>query len=114
MPSKSRIARENQKALWKSKLAERMEALISQGLSKEAILKDTALKQIRAKLRETEARLKAIAGRETKREEMARIKAEKLAAPKVDKRKKGQAAEQSHQVSKRQMKKQKKKKGAAA
>lgn len=114
MPSKTRTARENQKNLWESKLAERMEALTSRGVDKEAILKDGALKGIRAKLRETEARLKAIADRERKLEEMARLKADKLVAPKAKKSRKGKETDESLQMSKRQMKKQKKKKEAGA
>ena len=109
MASKDKAARENQNAYWEGKLKERIDTLAGQGLSEQLIAKDTAVRGIRARMRETGARLRAVARREEKVEEMARAKAEKLAAPKQEKGKKKAMAEEAPQASKRQQKKQKKK-----
>ena len=109
MPSKSKTARLEQKAYWEEKLAQRLSVLAEKGLSPEKIARDTAVKQLRARIRETGARLRVISEREKKAEEMARARAEKTAAPKMKKTKKTAEADAGGNVSKRQQKKQKKK-----
>ena len=109
MASKAKEMRVNQREYWEGKLKERFSVLSEQGVAPEKMTKDVAVRKIRAKLRDTEARLKAIARLEKQTEEMARIKVEKAAAPKKEKAKKGMAAEGSSEPSKRQKKKMQKK-----
>jgi hypothetical protein len=115
MASKSKESRMEQKIFWEEKLKQRLEVLAENGIDPGKSPKDMAIKKIRAKLRETEARLKAIGTQEKKAEEMAMKKAEKLAAPKeekISKKKKGE--EERAAESKRQQKKKKKKEANAA
>ena len=83
--------------------------LEERGLETKKVVKDPAVKKIRAHLRETETRLKAISSREAQTEEMARKKTEKAAAPKEKKGRKGKAEQETPEMSKRQQKKKKKK-----
>ena len=89
---------------------QRLSELEQKGLSPKEAAKDTTVQSFRAKLRETDKRLDAIEGRDKKLEEMARLKAEKEAAPKSEKPKKGKKskAEETPAESKRQQKKKKK------
>ncbi|MDY6970944.1 MAG: hypothetical protein SV775_01305 [Thermodesulfobacteriota bacterium] len=110
MASKDKEVRLNQKDLWEGKLDQRLSALTDKGLEPHKMARDSAVREIRAKIRDTDSRLEVIAGLERKREEMAAIKAEKLAAPKQEKgKKKRKQAEEPAPESKRQQKKKKKK-----
>lgn len=112
MASKSEGTRENQREQWERKLAERVALLTEQGLETAAINKDSAVKMLKAKIKKSKARLRAIAAMAEKIEEKARIKAEKLAAPKEEKPKKKKTAaeeEEAQEESKRQQKKKQKK-----
>ncbi len=112
MGSKDKEVRLAQRSLIEKQLDERLAFLAAQGIQGKDTVKDSGLRMIRAKIRETDARLKAIEALEKKAEEMAARKAEKLATPKVKKgKKKGQ--EEDTGPSKRQQKKQKKKEGKA-
>ncbi|MGM0426903.1 MAG: hypothetical protein ACQEQ7_06670 [Thermodesulfobacteriota bacterium] len=113
MVSKSKETRVEQKAFWEKKLHQRLSALEEKGVSPEKKAKDTTVRSLRAKLRETDKRLGVITEGEKKVEEMARLKAEKLAVPKQGKPKKGKKAktEEPPAESKRQKKKKKKKEG---
>jgi hypothetical protein len=111
MTSKSREVRVEQKKYWETKLEQRLGMLAEQGLETKKVVRDPAVKKIRAHLRETEARLKAIFSLEGQAEEMARKKAEKAAAPKEKKDRKGKGKEETAEISKRQQKKKKKKEG---
>jgi colicin import membrane protein len=113
MASKSKEVRIEQKKYWETRLSQRLEVLAEKGLKPQETTKDAAVKKIRAHLRETEARLKAIASLEAKAEEMARAKAEKAAAPKEKKAKKGLEKQEAQEMSKRQQKKKKKKEAKA-
>ncbi|MDZ7696893.1 MAG: hypothetical protein U5R49_08240 [Deltaproteobacteria bacterium] len=110
MASKSKTSRLGQKRYWEEKLNQRLSELEQGGVSPKDAAKDTAVQSFRAKLRETEKRLAVIEDREKKLEEMARLKAEKRAAPRKDKPKKGKKAqtEETQAESKRQQKKKKK------
>ena len=108
MASKSKEAREGQKEYWGNKLNQRLSFLADKDFDPGKIAKDAAVRKIRAKIREAESRLKAIASAEKKAEEMARIKTEKAAAPKIEKGKKKKEVEKAPGVSKRQQKKSKK------
>jgi len=115
MPSKSLEARAQQKIHWETKLNQRIAELVEAGLDQAGIAKDAAVRKLRATLRATQNRLDVIDGLERKKEEMARLKAEKLAQPKEDKgeKKRRKQEEEEQAVSKRQQKKQKKKEGKA-
>ncbi len=108
MPSKTRQTNLEQKTYWEKRLSQRSGYLTEQGVEKNDMSKDSAIKMIRAKLREVGGRIAAIDATEKKTQELAAIKAEKLAAPKKEKGKKAQA-EEAPSVSKRQQKKAKKK-----
>ena len=107
MASKEKVARLEQKVYWEEKLNQRLSLLADKGSEPEKIAKDTTVKKLRAKMRETDKRLRVIEGKEKKLEEMAKIKTEKLATPK--KEKKGKLSEEKTGESKRQQKKKKKK-----
>jgi len=113
MASKSKASRLEQKAFLEEKLDKRLSFLSEKGIEPGKIAKDTNVKKIRAQMRETEARLKVISALERKAEEMARIKAEKMAEPKKEKGKKEKEPKDGSAVSKRQQKKKKKKEGKA-
>jgi len=108
MASKSKEARLEQKACWDEKLNRRISLLVENGVKPEKIAKDTTVRGLRANRRETNKRLKAIEGLEKKLVDMAKTKAEKLAAPKMKKTKKKNEGEQPAAQSKRQQKKKKK------
>lgn len=111
MGSKGKEARLEQRRYWEEQLTQRLAHLAEKGLDADKISRDVAVRKLRASIRETGQRLKAIEGKEQKAEEMARIKAEKLAAPKIKKSDKKKAVEEQTAESKRQQKKKKKKEG---
>lgn len=113
MPSKTKEARIDQKGYWEHMLKQRVDFLNEKGTASGKIARDAAVRSIRAKLRKTENRLKAIADLEKKAEEMARTKAEKASTPKKDKAKKKKVEEEAQMMSKRQQKKKKKAKEKA-
>lgn len=110
MPSKSKEVRLNQKADLEDNLSRRLVILAGKGIDDpSSIARDTTVRGIRANIRKTKARLKAIDAREDKKEEMARVKAEKAASPKKIKSGNKKEAEEAAILSKRQQKKKKKK-----
>lgn len=109
MASKEKAARLEQRVYWEEKLNQRLSLLAENGADSEKIAKDTTVRKLRAKMRKTDQRLGVIEGKEKKLEEMAKTKAEKLAAPKKEKEKKGKILEEKPGESKRQQKKKKKK-----
>jgi len=109
MASKEKVARLEQGVYWEEKLNQRLSLLADKGAGSEKIAKDTTVRKLRAKVRETDKRLRVIKGKEKKLEEMAKIKAEKLAEPKKEKEKKREISEEQSAESKRQQKKKKKK-----
>ena len=113
MASKGKEQRLDQKHHWNEQLQQRLSLLAEKGLDADAASKDTTVRKLRAKMRETGERLRAIEGKEKKVEEMARIKSEKLAAPKKEKSSKKKMVEETAAESKRQQKKKKKKEGQA-
>jgi hypothetical protein len=108
MASKSKEARGSQKEYWGNRLNQRLSFLADKDFDSGKIAKDATVRKIRAKIREAESRLKAIASAEKKVEEMARIKTEKAATPKIEKGKKKKEVEKASEVSKREQKKSKK------
>jgi hypothetical protein len=109
MGSREKDVRLEQRRQLEEKLKQRLSILTDRGVESGTIAKDTTVRQLRAKVREAGKRLKVIEGKEKKSEEMAKIKAEKLAAPKKEKAGKKKAAEEQEAESKRQQKKKKKK-----
>jgi len=109
MASKEKAARLEQRVHWEEKLNQRLSLMADKGAESEKIAKDTTVRKLRAKVRETDKRLRAIEGKEKKLEELAKVKAEKLAAPKKEQGKKGKISEEKSADSKRQQKKKKKK-----
>jgi len=109
MASKDKEARLAQKAYWQDRLDQRLNALAQDGKEAAQIEKDSEVRRLRALVKESNSRLKTIEAKEAKKEEMSRIKAERLAAPKEEKTKKKKGAEEDKQESKRQQKKKKKK-----
>jgi hypothetical protein len=92
MASKLRNSRESQKAYWADKLNKRVEQLTSQGFDGKKIEKDTVVRQLKAKVRESSFRLVAIDGRAKKIVDMEALREEKKAAPPKEKGKKAEAA----------------------
>ncbi len=113
MPSKKKEARLDQREYWDAQLKQRLSLLTEKGLGAEAISRDVTVRRLRARLRETSHRLRVIEGMEQKTAELARLKAEKLAAPKIKKSGKKKIVEEQAVESKRQQKKKKKKEGQA-
>ena len=111
MGSKTKQTREDQRSYWETKLSQRLSVLSERGMESEKITKDPGVRKIRAKLRQTQGRLKAIAESEKKAAEIAQTKAEKNAAPKKEKGKKEKEQKKEPELSKRQQKKKKKKEG---
>jgi hypothetical protein len=109
MSSKSKAARLNQRGYWESKLEHRLNVMVEKGLEPIEVSKDSNVRKIRAKIRKTNTRLKAISALEKKTEEMARVKSEKAAAPKEKKGNKKTDKVEAPEMSKRQQKKKKKK-----
>jgi len=108
MASKDKESRLAQMSYWEEQLNQQLARLAEEGISPEKIAKDTEVKKLRAKLRETRDRLAVIEEKEKKLEEMAKAKAEKAAQPKKSKKKKQQEEDEPAE-SKRQQKKKKKK-----
>jgi len=111
MASKEKATRLEQERHWGEQLKKRLSLLTEKGLDGDRISRDAAVRKLRAKIRETGQRLKAVKEREQKAEERARVKAEKLAAPKIKKSGKKKEMEEKPAESKRQQKKKKKKEG---
>jgi hypothetical protein len=111
MGSKTKQTREEQKIHWETKLKQRLSVLAEKGMESEKVAKDPGVRKIRAKIRQTQGRLKAIADSEKKANELSRIKAEKTAAPKKEKGKKTKEQENEPDRSKRQQKRMKKREG---
>ena len=100
-----------QKRYWDEQLQQRLSLLTDKGFDADRISRDTTVKRLRAKIRETGQRLRVIEGKKQKAEEMAAAKAQKLAAPKIKKSDKKKMAGEQPAESKRQQKKRKKKEG---
>jgi hypothetical protein len=105
MSSESKQARQGQKGHWENQREKRLLVLKKKGVAPENIAKDAVLRKIRAEIRKADSRLRVITGKEKKLEEMAKVKADKAAAPKAEKRKKKAEAQQASDGSKRQQKK---------
>jgi len=109
MGSKGKLIQLDQREHWVRRLNKRLSTLADNGLEPERIARDAAVKKIRARIRDAQGRLRAIAANEKKTEQLIKMKAEKLAVAKQQKGQKKKEAEQAPSTSKRQQKKEKKK-----
>ncbi len=114
MGSKQKETVSGQKDYFEAKLNEHRSSLVEKGLALEMIAKDSNIKKIQSKIRKTNVKLKAIAGIERKTEELAKIKAERLAAAQKEKKgkdKKPKGAPEKGKESKRKTPKESPEKG---
>ena len=73
-----------QKAEWEGKLQKRLALLGAKGFDAQKIARDVGIKELKAKIKESEVRLRAIDAKEKRTAELAAIKAERLAQPKEE------------------------------
>jgi len=73
-----------QKAYFEQQLRDRLSFLSGKGIKSPAADKDTLVRKLQAKIRAVNHRLRLIADNEKRTEEMAKIKAERAAAPKKE------------------------------
>ena len=85
MGSKQKQTQTGQKAFFERRLEDRLSFLSKKGIESPEINKDTLVKKLRADIRAINARLNAIADNEKRTEALAKMKAEKAAAPPKDK-----------------------------
>jgi hypothetical protein len=109
MGSQNKTVREEQKTRAERNVQQRLAVLQGMGLDEKGIAKDAVLKALKAKVRQAAARLRAIGKSELRTEELARIKAEKAAAPKPQKGAAKKAAEPPPEVKPKKEKKKKEK-----
>ena len=92
MASKNEETRLKQKAAFEAKLQKRLALLAEKGLDEKKSARDVLVKQLKAEIKSTEARLRAIAAHVKRTEELAAMKAERLARPKEEAPKQKKAA----------------------
>jgi len=88
MGSKQRETVLVQKTYFETKLKERRSYLMEKGISAQEVAKDGVVKKIGAQVRQTNVKIKALDAIEKRTEELAKIKADKLAAPAKSKKEK--------------------------
>ena len=93
MASESRETRLKQLAGWEAKLQKRLAFLGEKGFDEKKIARDALTRELKAKIKESQVRLRAIDATETRTEELAAMKAERLAKPKEEAPKSKKAAE---------------------
>jgi len=81
MGSKQKQTQMDQKAYFEQGLEDRLSSLSKRGIESPRIDKDPLVKKLRAKIRAVNDRLKVIAAYEKRTAELAKIKAERAAAP---------------------------------
>jgi hypothetical protein len=74
-----------QKALYEQELKDRLSFLSGRGIEPPKVDKDTIVRKLKAGIRAVDHRLRRLAENEKRTEEMARIKAERAAAPAKEK-----------------------------
>ncbi len=84
MSSESKETRLKQKAEWEMKLQRRLALLAGKGVDEKKITRDVLVKELQAKIKESQRRLRAIAAVEERTGELAAAKAERLAKPKEE------------------------------
>jgi len=109
MASESRETRLKQKATWEAKLQKQLAHLTEKGQTEKQIERDALVREIKAKIKETNARLRAIDANEKQIADLAAMKAERLAKPKEEAPKAKKAAEPPPEAKEPKAKKKKKK-----
>ena len=84
MASESKETRLKQKATLEAKLQKRLALLTEKGLDEKKIARDVLVKELKANLKETQVRLRAIAANVKRTSDLAAMKAERLAKPKEE------------------------------
>jgi hypothetical protein len=110
MGSQSRETRRKQLAEWEKKLQKRLAFLGEKGFDEKKIARDALAKELKAKIKESQVRLRAIDATEKRTAELAAAKAERAAAPKEEAPKAKKAAEPPPEA--KPKKKKKKEEGA--
>ncbi len=108
----NRETRLKQKAEWEVKLQKRLALLGEKGFDEQKISRDVGVKELKAKIKESQVRVRAIDAKDKRTEELAAIKAERLAKPKEEAPKAKKAAEPPPET--KPKKKKKKEEGAEA
>ena len=105
--SESKETRLKQKATLEAKLQKRLALLAEKSLDEKKIARDVLVKELKAKLKETATRLRAIAANVQRTAELAAVKAERLAKPKEELPKAKKATPEPPQEAKAKKKKKK-------
>lgn len=84
MASESKETRLKQKATLEAKLQKRLALLAEKGMDEKKIARDVLVKELKANLKETQVRLRAIAANVKRTEDLAAMKAERMAKPKEE------------------------------
>ncbi len=106
MGSKQKQTQTEQKAYFERKLEDRLSFLSEKGTKSSRIKKDPVVKNLRARIKAVNARLKTIASHEQRTEELAKMKTEKAAAlPKDQEGAKGKKSKEPPQENKGKKKK---------
>lgn len=79
-----RDTRLRQKAEWEGKLKKRLALLGEKGFDEKRISRDVGIKELKAKIKESDLRLRAIDATDKRTAELAAVKAERLAQPKEE------------------------------
>ena len=107
MASKSEETRLKQKATLEQKLQKRLALLAEKGLDEKKIARDVLVKELKANLKGTQVRLRAIAANVKRTADLAVMKAERLAKPKEEEPKAKKAAPEPPPEAKTKKKKKK-------
>jgi len=107
MASESKETRLKQKATLEAKLQKRLALLAEKGLDEKKIARNVLVKQLKAKLKKTAVRLRAIAANVKRTADLAAMKAERLAKPKEEAPKAKKAAPEPPPEAKTKKKKKK-------
>jgi hypothetical protein len=102
-----REARLTQKAAWEVKLQKQVALLTGKGRDEKQIARDVLVKELKAKIKKSQVRLRAIDANEKRTAELAAIKAERLARPKEEPPKAKKAAPEPPPEAKAKKKKKK-------
>ena len=113
MTSERRETRLKQKAQWEAKLKKRLALLAEKNLTDKQIARDALVRELKAKIKEADARMKAIDVKEKRTADLAAKKAERLAKPKEEEPPKKKAEEPPPEPKPKKTKK-KKEEGAPA
>jgi hypothetical protein len=107
MASKNEETRLKQKATLEAKLQKRLTLLAEKGLDEKTIARDVLVKELKANLKQTQVRLRAIAANDKRTADLAAMKAERLAKPKEETPKAKKAAPEPPPEAKAKKKKKK-------